>query len=145
MGKLKEPNSMDECVYFTNRSADNGRIRAWAFRPLCEKCKKGLMGKPVEKGVIKRRAPEYVCNSCGHTVGKEELESQLLLNIDYKCSFCGFESQTTTPYQRKKFQGVDSYIFECEKCRQKIAITKKMKAPKAKKGKKAPAQDDDDF
>ena len=47
---LKKPNSVEECVYFTNRIIDSGRAIAWVFRKECPKCKKGIMGKPQKKG-----------------------------------------------------------------------------------------------
>ena len=37
---LKEPSSMDECIYFTNRTlvGGKGKIRAWVYRKFCPKC-----------------------------------------------------------------------------------------------------------
>lgn len=131
---LKEPESMEELVYFTNRIIDNGKIRAWVFRMECPKCKKGIMGKPVEKGKVKTRAKEYVCPECGFTEDKLTHESKLTLNIDYVCPSCGKEGQATTEYKRKTFEGVQAYVFECKNCKKKIGITKKMKATKKKKG-----------
>ncbi|MCX6707400.1 MAG: hypothetical protein NT001_04650 [Candidatus Woesearchaeota archaeon] len=106
---LKEPQSMDECIYFTRRTTHEGkgRIMAWARKMDCPKCRKAKMGKPVEDGSVKI---------------------------------------ATTPYVRKTFEGVPSYVFECGKCHKKIAITKKMKAAKKKKGKSAeeePEADDE--
>ena len=91
------------------------------------------MGKPVEKGKVKMRATIYVCNECGFSVPKEEIEPTLDVNVDYKCPHCGSEGQTTCKYKRKSFEGVPSYVFECGKCGKKIGITKKMKAVKKKK------------
>ena len=58
---LREPVSMDECVYFTNRNIGKGKIRAWVFRENCPKCNKGLMGKPRDSktGKAKIRTEEY--------------------------------------------------------------------------------------
>ena len=46
---LREPKSMDECIYFTNRTIGKGMIKAWVFRESCTKCGKELMGKPRDK------------------------------------------------------------------------------------------------
>jgi len=124
---LKQPESMDECLYFTNREIGNGWVKAWVFRKTCPKCEKALMGKPIEKGKVKTRAKEYVCNECGYKESKEEHESSLTMNIIYKCPYCGFEGETTTEYKRKTFKGVPAYVFTCQKCGKKIAITKKLK------------------
>ena len=64
---LREPESMDECAYFTNRILDNeGSARVWVLKEECQKCKKGLMGKPINPKTKKRkiRAKEYVCPEC---------------------------------------------------------------------------------
>ena len=29
---LKVPQSMNECIYFTNRSLDKGEVMAWVYR-----------------------------------------------------------------------------------------------------------------
>jgi len=34
---LKRPESMEECVYFTNRVIGDGRAMAWVFRKECPK------------------------------------------------------------------------------------------------------------
>jgi hypothetical protein len=137
---MKEPMSMDELIFFTNRSLGKGSIRAWAFRPLCPKCKTS-MGKPInEKGKVAIRAEEYACPSCKLRQSKEEAESSLALQISYTCPSCGKKGETTTPYKRKTWQGVPAFVFTCTACKEIIGITKKMKEPK-KKG--APAVDDD--
>src|SRR3989338_8528490 len=111
---LKKPESMDECVYFTNRDIGSGRAMAWVYRKQCPKCSEGVMGKPINKrGKPDKKAPVYECTKCHH---------------------CGFEGQTATEYERKSFQGVQSYVFECQKCKAKIPLTKKLKDTK-KKGK----------
>ena len=130
---LKKPASVEECVYFTNRTTDSGRIMAWVFRKECPKCKKGIMGKPQKKGgKVDKKADHYVCYSCGYQESNEQVEDSLILNVEYKCPHCGNEGETTSEYKRKSFQGVQSYIFECQKCRQNIPITKKLKEPKKK-------------
>lgn len=142
---LKQPESMDELVYFTRRAlVPKGRIVAWAFKMECPKCKKALMGKPVEKGKVRIRATEYVCPECGHSEQKAEHEPKLKVSVEYTCPSCSNEGETQIPYKRKTWQGVPAFVFECEKCGEKIGITKKMKAPKAKKkGKSSPLEDDD--
>ncbi|MEK6942827.1 MAG: hypothetical protein AABX00_02080 [Nanoarchaeota archaeon] len=132
--ELKMPSSVEDCVYFTNRTIGSGRAIAWAFRKECPKCKKGAVGKPMKKnGKIDKKAEICKCNSCGYEEPTEQAESGLVLNVDYKCPHCGNEGQTTTEYKRKTFEGVPSYIFECTKCKKKIGITKKLKEPKKKK------------
>lgn len=133
MSKIKMPESMDECFYFTNRTLENnGSIIAWVHRPVCPKCKKGIMGKPVDPktGKVKSRADIYVCKECGYEVEKEEMDPTLTVEVQYKCPKCGNEGETTTDYKRKSFKGVQAYVFTCEKCGEKIGITKKMKETK---------------
>ena len=128
---LKFPESMDECLYFTRRKLENnGRIIAWAMKKDCPECHKGLMGKPVEKGKVKVRASEYVCPECGYTEPKKEYEDTVEISVQYTCPHCGKEGETKTDYKRKKWMGVDSYVFVCEGCNKKIGITKKMKEAK---------------
>jgi predicted RNA-binding Zn-ribbon protein involved in translation (DUF1610 family) len=128
------PNSMDECLYFTRRTLDNdGKVVAWVERKTCLDCGKAKMGKPVDKGKVKIRATVYVCPDCGAEEDKKTHEESCEVKIIYTCPHCKNQGETTTLYKRKKFQGVDSIIFECEKCGQKIPITKKMSNPKKKK------------
>jgi predicted RNA-binding Zn-ribbon protein involved in translation (DUF1610 family) len=130
---------MDECVYFTRRKVDSGRVVAWVFREECPVCHKALMGKPVDEktGKVKTRASEYVCPECNHTVPKQEYEDSLTCNIQYVCPKCKFEGEIQVPFKRRKFQildkvsqkkkPVDAIVFNCEKCEEKIPITKKLK------------------
>ena len=68
---LEIPESMDSCLYFTNRSLDpEGQILAWVYKKECPKCKAAKMGKPVVKGKVKIRAKEYVCPKCDYTEEK---------------------------------------------------------------------------
>jgi len=72
---LKEPESMSECIYFTNRFLNNeGYARVWVLKEKCPKCEKSLMGKPKnpKTGKPKIRANEYVCESCGYKEEKNE-------------------------------------------------------------------------
>ncbi len=133
---VKEPESMDEVVYFTNRFLENdGKAKAWAYRIDCPECSNAKMGKPVEKGKIKRRAKEYICPECGHTEEAKEHEKKLVIEVIYTCPHCSHEGTATTEYKRKTFQGVPAYVFNCENCGEKIGITKKMKSKKEKKKK----------
>jgi len=127
---LKEPESMEECVYFTRRTIDNGEAMAWVLKEKCPKCGKALMGKPLDPktGQAKIRAKEYVCPKCGYTVPKKEYEDTLTANIKYTCPKCGNQGETQIPFKRKSFQGVQALVFECSKCKAKIPITKKMKS-----------------
>jgi len=126
---LKFPNSMDECIYFTRRKDDASFIIAWVFKKVCPKCNKGSMAKPRDEktGRPKIRATEYVCDKCGYSEEKKAHEESLMVNIQYKCKYCGDEGETTTEFKRKTFEGIPSYVFECQKCHKKIGITKKMK------------------
>jgi|TARA_Y100000310_G_scaffold50496_1_gene46523 hypothetical protein len=130
---LKKPNSMEECLYFTNRSIGDGFTTAWVYRKECPKCKKGRLGKPIKKnGKVDKKAEYYECPLCKHQESNEEIEKDLKLEVQYKCPYCRNESETTTEYKRKVFEGIPSYVFECGKCSKKIGITKKMKKSKKK-------------
>lgn len=130
---VTEPESMDELIFFTNRTIDNnGKIKAWVYRTDCPQCHKAKMGKPVDGDKIKIRAQEYVCPECGFSQEKTEHEESLHLEIKFTCPHCGKEGETTAPYKRKTFEGIPSYVFECTSCGKKIGITKKMKTKKDK-------------
>ena len=130
---LKKPSSMDECLYFTNRSIGEGFATAWAYRKECPKCKKGRLGKPVKKnGKVDKKADYYECPLCKYQETNEQIENSVKLEVQYKCPHCGNEGETTTGYKRKVFEGVPSYVFECWKCSKKIGITKKLKDRKKK-------------
>ncbi|MEK6983090.1 MAG: hypothetical protein AABX33_00825 [Nanoarchaeota archaeon] len=131
---LKRPSSMDECVYFTNRSIGSGKAVAWVFRKECPKCKKDFMNKPRKKsGAIDKKAEHYVCESCSYQESNEQIENSLVLNVEYRCPYCSDEGETTSEFKRKTFEGVPSFVFECQKCHKLIGLTKKMKEKKRKK------------
>jgi predicted RNA-binding Zn-ribbon protein involved in translation (DUF1610 family) len=136
---LKQPESVDECVYFTRRALlpTKGRIVAWAFRKRCPKCRKGVMAKP------KKSSPTYDCPSCGYAEPKAEHIADIKLNVEYTCPACGFSGEAQTEFKRKSWQGVKAYVFSCGKCGEKIGVTKKLKEPK-RKGADVPEEDDDD-
>ena len=133
-----EPKSIDECVYFTRRNDSNSKVVVWVFREKCPQCKEGLMGKPIDQktGRFKIRATEYVCPKCNYSINEEGYESNLMANIKYECS-CGYNGELQIPFKRKKTMkfddelqkkvSVDALIFECDKCKKKIYIAKKMK------------------
>ena len=135
---LREPKSMEECVYMTNRFiGEKGSVRCWVFREQCPKCHKGLMGKPRdESGKVKIRAKEFVCPECMYTVGKE-YEDTLTANIAYTCSKCEHSGDVQMPFKRKKMKmfdeevqkqvTVDALQFLCQKCSEKTYVTKKLK------------------
>ena len=131
---LKQPSSMDECVYFTRRAADKGKIMAWVFRELCPKCKKSMMGKPKDEktGHAKIRASEYTCPSCAYAEEKVKYEEKLKANIMYTCPSCQKSDEIQIPFKRKKVDGVDALVFNCKDCDNKILVAKKMKDPKKK-------------
>ncbi|PIN81676.1 hypothetical protein COV11_01375 [Candidatus Woesearchaeota archaeon CG10_big_fil_rev_8_21_14_0_10_30_7] len=136
---LKFPDSMDECAYFTRRANENSKSVVWVFKEKCPECKKGLMGKPRDPktGKPKIRAKEYTCPECNHTVEKEEYEDTLTANIQYTCPECKHEGETQVSFKRKKVsrfneekgkkESVDAVAYECEKCKTKLLVTKKMK------------------
>ena len=134
---LKQPESVDECLYFTRRAlVPKGTIMAWAFRKGCPQCHKGLMRKP------KKTSPTYDCPECGYSEPKAEHIKGIVLNVEYTCPSCGHSGEATTEYRRKTWQGVKAYVFTCQQCGEKIGVTKKLKDPK-KKGKAAQEDDDD--
>ncbi|MEK6853888.1 MAG: hypothetical protein AABX60_01015 [Nanoarchaeota archaeon] len=135
---LKQPESMDECVYFTQRSLDGGKgsVKVWILKQTCPKCKNATMGKPRDsKGKVKTRANEYVCPSCGYSVEKQAYEDSLTANAEYKCPGCGSSGEAQIPYKRKNIEGIPTLRFQCAKCHASIDVTKKLKEKKAKKGK----------
>ena len=136
---LKQPASIEECVYFTNRLLGKGKIKAWVFKSLCDKCNKGMTSKPKNEktGKASIRAKEYICPECGNKVDEDSYERTLTINIQYMCPHCLHEGELTAPFKRKKVQvfyeeeqkkkTVDAVTFQCEKCKKSINITKKMK------------------
>src|SRR3989338_9169675 len=142
---LKQPNSMDELVYFTQRTIEpTGKTKVWVFKQMCPKCKKGLMGKPIAKGKIKSRSTECICPACNYTVNAKEYEDTLTASIEYTCPKCNNIADIQIPYKRKSIQGVKALVFNCAKCNEQILVTKKMKAIKPKKGAAEEVEDDDD-
>lgn len=132
---MQQLKSMEECLYFTNRTIDSGKAMAWVFKKLCPKCNQSRLGKPIKKsGKVDKKANYYECLQCKHQEPVEQVEQELVLNVKYTCPYCGFSGETTTEYKRKSFQGVSAYVFVCEKCNQKIGLTKKMKEAKKKEG-----------
>ncbi|MBI4150917.1 hypothetical protein HY492_02215 [Candidatus Woesearchaeota archaeon] len=137
---LKFPESTEDCIYFTRRASDGLRIMCWVFKATCPKCKKALMGKPVEGGKVKIRAKEYICPSCGHSEEKVAHEEKLTANVQYTCGKCAHAGEIQIPFKRKSVDGTKALVFNCQKCSDKILITKKMKDPK----KKGPVEETDD-
>jgi predicted RNA-binding Zn-ribbon protein involved in translation (DUF1610 family) len=128
---LKRPVSMEECLYFTQRSIGSGEAMVWVFRHDCPKCKKGLMGKPRDKkGKVLTKAKEYTCPKCNYKVPKQEYEDSLTANIEYKCPSCSNQGEKQIPFKRKNIEGIQTLRFQCDKCNANIDITKKMKEKK---------------
>ncbi len=132
---LKRPESMDECFYFSNRIIGEGKAMAWVLRPNCPKCQKGLLGKPIKKnGKVDKKAEHFECQLCKHQETEESLSNILVVSVDYVCPKCKNAGETTTPFKRKKFQGVSALVFSCQKCNELIPITKKLKEIKNSEG-----------
>ena len=94
---LQEPASMDECMYFTNRTIDSGKATAWVFKKECPKCKEGRLGKPIKKnGKPDKKSENYECPKCKYNESNEETEKDLTVNIKYTCPHCGKEGEATT-------------------------------------------------
>lgn len=130
---LTPPDSMDDCLYFTRRTMDNGKIMAWVERITCPKCEKGKIGKPLKKdGKPLRKAEFYECPECKYQEPNQEHEEKLKMSVIYTCPHCSSQGDTSTEYNLKPFKGVKAYIFTCQKCGEKIPITKKMKKIKKK-------------
>lgn len=131
---LRFPESVEECVYFTRRAVDAGKVACWVFREKCPKCGKALMGKPRDEktGAVRIRAKEYVCPSCNYAVEKQAYEDTLTANIAYTCPQCSNAGEVQIPFKRKTFEGVKALVFNCQKCNAKISVTKKMKVPRVK-------------
>ena len=135
---IKEPQSVEQCLYFTNRLIGEGKIKAWAYKQKCPKCSKSLMTKPKDaKGKIKIRSTEYTCESCHFTMPEQEYEETLHAEILYTCPHCKNNGEATIPFIRKKVRmlneetgkksSVEVLRFQCSKCKKDIDITKKMK------------------
>ena len=136
---LKEPTSMDECVYFTQRLIKDGRAKAWVLKEKCPKCMEGIMGKPRDPktGKPKMRAAAYECPKCKYVVEKKAYEESLMANIAYTCPYCKHSGEAQVQFKRKKVQvldeetkkknAIESLRFQCEQCGKNIDITKKMK------------------
>ncbi len=155
------PDSMDEIIYFSRRKLymDKGPVITWVNKLQCPKCKKALMGKPVEKGKIKVRATEYICPGCRYTEPKAEHEAKLNAMIVYECPFCKHKDEVTAPFARKTWYGKKAIVFQCNGCKEKLGVVKKLGTPadfvarmegKPAKGKAAKKEvvdpdDDDDF
>lgn len=127
------PDSMDDLVYFSRRNIaeTKGKTIAWVPKDNCEKCKKGLMSKPVDEktGKIRVRALEYKCNNCGNIEDKKEHESKLNAMIIYECPFCNNKGETTVPFARKSWYGKKAIVFQCAKCKEKLGLVKKLGIP----------------
>ena len=141
---LRQPESMDELVYFTNRTLGKGSVRVWVFKQTCPKCRKAIMGKPRDsKGKVKTRAKEFTCPACGYTVEKQAYEESLTANADYTCPSCGSSGELEAPFKRKNIEGVPTLRFQCQKCSTNIDVTRKMKEKKGKKGAAAEEAEDE--
>ncbi len=141
MMALRQPESMDDVIYFTRRKVPEFQAVCWVFKKECPKCGKGMMGKPKgNDGKVKIRAQEYVCPECSHALEKKEYEESLQANVQYTCFKCRNSGEMQVPFKRKNIDGVQTLRVKCSKCGENVDITKKMKDPK-KKG--TPIDDDD--
>ncbi|MBI2667567.1 hypothetical protein HYX17_02220 [Candidatus Woesearchaeota archaeon] len=134
--KIREPASMDECVYHTIRTIGEGRVRLWVLREKCPQCGKALMAKPKDPKTnrFKTRAKEYICSECGHTEDIEKYAEKLDANIQYTCPYCKNNGELVTPFRRKRTKILDedkqkevykeALIFKCGKCDKEIKVAK---------------------
>jgi len=136
---IKEPESMDELVYFSNRSIGEGKASAWVYRGTCPSCKKGIMGKPKDPktGKAKIRAKEYECPECHNIIEKQEYEDTLTVQVKYTCPKCSYEGEAEAPFKWKgtslvddagKKKAVKAIKISCDKCKEVFLLTKKMKS-----------------
>jgi len=135
---LKEPESMDNLIYYTFRSLGDdakGTIICWVEKGTCPECKKGLMGKPKDPktGRPKIRAKEYVCSDCNHSEEKEAHEETLQAKAVYTCPSCNTKDSGEVQFKRKTIEGVKTLRFTCSKCSASLDVTKKMAEKKKKK------------
>lgn len=126
---LKIPESMEECLYFTNRPiGEKGQVQAWVYRKTCPKCKKAKMGKPVDsQGKVKVRVTYYQCPNCSYQEEKKQHEESLSLEAKYTCPGCGKEGESAAEYKRKNYKSVLCYVVTCQHCKADIPLTKKLK------------------
>ena len=68
-----------------------------------------------------------MCTKCNYTAEKKAYEESLTANIHYVCPSCSFSGYAQIPFKRKLVQGIPTLQAECEKCKAKINVTKKMK------------------
>lgn len=139
MVDFEYPETMDELLYFTNRRLPDGtKILAVVERKDCPECGKEKMGKPINEktGKVKTRAKEYVCPNCGHEEPKKAHEESLELDIQYTNSEQTEVKRTKTPYKRRTWKGMKSFVFENEFTGERMGITKRLKTKKKKKKKK---------
>ena len=130
---LKKPESMDECVYFTQRTIGSGEVMVWVLRETCRKCGKDFMSKPRDKrGKVLVREKNFVCPKCGYSLEKGEYENGLTASIEYTCPSCRFQGEVQVPFKRKNVEGVQTLRFQCQKCSANIDVTKKFKGVKKK-------------
>lgn len=124
---LERPKSMSEIDYYTRRAIDEGKAEVWVVKIKCD-CG-GVLKKP------KMRATEYICESCDKSVSKEDYVSKQIASVLYTCPKCKHVGEKQVPFIRKKVgmmikgkrKSVESFQFECDKCSEKINVTKKLK------------------
>ncbi|MDP6641851.1 MAG: hypothetical protein QGF74_00515 [Candidatus Nanoarchaeia archaeon] len=133
---MREPTSMDECVYHTIQTIGKGKARLWVLRENCLECGKALMSKPKDPktGRFKTRSKEYICSECGHTEDIEEYAEKLNASIQYTCPKCEHKGELEVPFKRKKTKFFDemkkkevrklALIFNCQKCNEEIKVIK---------------------
>jgi len=118
---------MSELNYYTRRQIDSGKAELWVFKQKCD-CG-GMFHKPKKTSLV------YVCDSCGAEVEKAEYEAKQIANIQYTCPKCNHTDGKQVPFNRKKVtivikgknKRVEACQFECDSCKEKINVTKKLK------------------
>ncbi len=124
------PTSMEDLLYFSNRKMPDGvRIIAWVDKLTCEKCKKALMGKPINEktGKVKIRAAVFVCPECEHEEPKTAHTKKLVMQIRYTDETGKNWKSAQTAYTLKTWKGMKAYVFQNEFTGEKMGVTKRLK------------------
>ncbi len=123
MSTIKEPETLEGLFYFANRTLEKGYIKAWAYKLKCDVCGEYMEKPRTKTGKPDKKAKFYVCRKCGKQMDKKEYESLLVVEIKYKCPYCGYEGFTSVKgFKRKKLGDKKGIIFKCVNCGKDLII-----------------------